>query len=73
MAEADSLDQLEGLHQDLVAVTESRLSALERVLTELEDRVKEFRALLDHPKKSDASRGKIQSGTVPASKSHSFD
>jgi len=53
MAEEDSLEGLQGLHRDLLALTESRLPTLERLWAELEARIDEFKTLLDRPRKND--------------------
>jgi nuclear pore complex protein Nup205 len=64
MAEAhkDSLEALQGLHQDLLALSESRLPVLERLRDQLEHTTQEFRSLLDKPEKSTASRNTLSSG-----------
>lgn len=58
----DSVEALQGLHRDLLILTESRLPSLQRLSEELDARLQEFRALLDKPAKKDASRKAIQSG-----------
>lgn len=58
----DSVEALQGLHRDLLILTESRLPSLQRLSEELDARLHEFRALLDKPPKKDASRKAIQSG-----------
>ena len=45
----DSLTRLQGLHQDLVAFTSSRLANIERLWQELEASIQEFRDFLDKP------------------------
>ena len=67
MADDDSLVDLRGLHQDLVALEASRLRNIDRLWADLEARVNEFRQLLDKPLKSDASRKALQSGNMPCS------
>jgi len=58
----DSLERLQGLHRDLVGFLESRLPNLERLWTELDARLEEFRNLLDKNSKSDKSRKALSSG-----------
>lgn len=58
----DSLDALKGLHQDLIAVTASRLPNIERLAAELESRVEELKKLLQKPTKNDKSRQTLSSG-----------
>ncbi|KAJ9665719.1 hypothetical protein H2201_004203 [Coniosporium apollinis] len=64
MAGTDSLEALQGLHQDLLAFTESRLPTIDRLSLELEARIEEFRKLLDKPRKDDNSRRTLASGTI---------
>ncbi|KZF26715.1 nuclear pore complex subunit Nup192 [Xylona heveae TC161] len=64
MADTGALVSLRGLHQDLVAVNESRLQNVERLWFELETRIEEFRKLLDKPPKNDSSRRAISAGTI---------
>lgn len=62
MADGGSLEGLQDLHQDLIALSESQLRNVERLWAELDARVDEFRKLLDKPQKNDASRRLLQSG-----------
>lgn len=62
MADTDSLEALQGLHRDLLALTNSRFSAVDRLWSELEGRVEEFRKLLEKPGKNDTSRQALNSG-----------
>jgi nuclear pore complex protein Nup205 len=64
MAEDEGLAALRGLHQDLLALEESRLRNIDRLWAELEARVDEFRQLLDKPGKNDGSRKTLQSGKI---------
>ena len=59
----DSLESLRGLHQDLIALSESRLPNVERLWADLEAHIEEFKKLLDKTTKSDASRSSVLSGT----------
>jgi nuclear pore complex protein Nup205 len=59
MAEADSLDALQGLHQDLLAFRDNRLHDIDRLVDELKSRIEEFRGLLDRKPKNNESRQKL--------------
>ena len=58
----DSLERLRGLHQDLIALGESRLRNIEKLWTDLEAHIDDFRKLLDKKGKDDKSRKALQSG-----------
>jgi nuclear pore complex protein Nup205 len=58
----NSLDSLQALHSDLLALSDSRLSNLDRLAAELEAHVEAFRSLLDHKPRNDQSRKSIQTG-----------
>lgn len=60
----DSLEALQGLHQDLLVLAERRLPVLERLAIELQDRLEDFRSLLQKSPKNDASRKAVQSGML---------
>jgi len=62
MTDSDSLEALQGLHRDLLALTESRLPIVDRLCAELEAQIEEFRNLLDKPGRSDKSRQTIAAG-----------
>jgi nuclear pore complex protein Nup205 len=64
MAEADSLDALQGLHQDLLAFRDNRLQDIDRLVDELKKRIEEFRGLLDRKPKSNESRQKLSQSTL---------
>ncbi|KAF2138835.1 uncharacterized protein K452DRAFT_320940 [Aplosporella prunicola CBS 121167] len=64
MADTDSLEALQGLHRDLLALSASRLVVLERLEAELEARIEEFKKLLDKPRKNDKSRDAIKAETL---------
>ena len=68
MAEIDSLEALQGLQRDLLALTASQLPTVERLWAELESQIDEFRKLLDKPRKNDASRRTLTSGSDPFSR-----
>lgn len=57
------LDGLRGLHQDLIALSQSQLQNVDRLWEKLDARVDEFKRLLDKPRKSEKSRGILLSGT----------
>lgn len=63
MEEDDTLTRLQGLQADLVAFSESRLANLERLWTELEGSIADFRKLLDKQQKNDKSRQALKAGT----------
>lgn len=64
MDQNDSLTRLQGLQADLVAFSESRLLNVDRLWTELEDSIADFRKLLDRQNKSDKSRQALKAGTL---------
>ena len=66
MGSHDSIESLRGLHQDLIAFSESHLRNVDRLWAELELRLDEFRKLLDQSSKSEASRKAVQSGELRA-------
>ena len=62
MTEQEAADGLRGLQQDLIALDESRLRNVQRLWSDLEAHIEEFRTLLDKPTKNESSRNKILSG-----------
>ncbi|KAL8942978.1 MAG: hypothetical protein Q9216_001334 [Gyalolechia sp. 2 TL-2023] len=58
------LDSLRTLHQDLIALGDGQLRNIDKLCDELRSHVEAFRKLLDKPPKSDASRTKLNSGTL---------
>ncbi|KAK8249215.1 nucleoporin Nup186/Nup192/Nup205 [Phyllosticta capitalensis] len=64
MADNDSFGILQGLHRDLVALSELRLGNIDRLWAELESRVDEFKRLLDKPRKNDRSREALKANTL---------
>lgn len=62
MADEDGLLGLRALHQDLLALAESRLCNIDRLWVELEARINEFTQLLDKPAKNDNNRKTLESG-----------
>ena len=59
----DSLERLQGLHRDLVSLTEDRLANVDRLLVELQSHVEDFRGLLEKKTKNDQSRQKLSSAS----------
>jgi nuclear pore complex protein Nup205 len=64
MDQDDSLTRLQGLQADLVAFSESRLLNVDRLWTELEDSIADFRKLLDRQNKNDRSRQALKAGML---------
>lgn len=62
MSDRNDVEGLRGLHQDLVALDESQLRNVDRLLTELEARVDDFKKLLDRSPKNEKSRNTLLSG-----------
>lgn len=60
--ESHCLESLQELHADLVALSESRLSNLDRLALQLEEHVHVFKALLDKKPRSEQSRKIVQPG-----------
>lgn len=62
MAEPTSLESIQALHADLLALSESRLLHIERLGNQLEAHIKDFRDLLDKKPRKDQSRQKLATG-----------
>lgn len=62
MSDRNDVEGLRGLHQDLVALDESQLRNVDRLLAELEARVGDFKKLLDKSPKNEKSRNTLLSG-----------
>lgn len=62
MSDRNDVEGLRGLHQDLVALDESQLRNVDRLLAELEARVDDFKKLLDKSPKNEKSRNTLLSG-----------
>lgn len=58
------LASMRALHQDLVALEDTQLRNIDKLLDEIRAHVQAFRKLLDRPPKSDTSRKQIKSGKV---------
>jgi len=63
MSELHSLESLEALHADLLALSESRLLNVERLGIQLEIHIQDFRALLDKKARNEQSRKSLETGT----------
>ena len=61
MTDSDGPEGLEGLHRDLLSFSESQISNVERLESELQRRIGDFRKLLDKPQKSEKSRQELKS------------
>ncbi|KAJ8069121.1 hypothetical protein OCU04_002795 [Sclerotinia nivalis] len=65
MAEqSSSLNEIQALHSDLLALSNSRLSNLERLAIELNAHIAAFRNLLNHKSRNEQSRKSIEEGKV---------
>lgn len=62
MSTLQSLESLQELYADLLALSESRISNIERLGTQLAANVQDFRALLDKTTRSDQSRNSLSTG-----------
>ena len=62
MTDFDSLESLQGLHQDLIALDQVRLRNIDKLWADLDARVVEFRKLLDKSPKNEKSRRTLQTG-----------
>ena len=59
------LERLRSLQRDLLDFSESRLTNIDRLLSDLDAHIQAFRDLLDKPAKSDASRKTLNAGAIP--------
>ncbi len=62
MTESTSLESLQALHADLLALSESRLLHIERLGLQLEVHIRDFRGLLDQKSRNEQSRQKLTTG-----------
>ena len=60
--ESHGFESLQELHADLVALSESRLSNVDRLAMQLEEHLHVFRALLDKKPRNEQSRKVVQPG-----------
>lgn len=58
----ESLERLQGLYEDLVVFSETRLANVERLWLELEASIEDFRKLFDKPPKTNSSRESLATG-----------
>lgn len=58
----ESMDGINNLHRDLLALSEARLANVDRLWSELEARIAEFKNFLDKPKRNEKSRQALLSG-----------
>lgn len=63
MAELGSLESLQALYADLVALSETRLSSIERLAAELDAHRRDFKNLLDKKSRNEQSRRSLGTGT----------
>ena len=62
MMEPTSLESLQALHADLLALSESRLEHIERLELQLAAHMQEFRGLLDKKPRNEKSRQILATG-----------
>jgi nuclear pore complex protein Nup205 len=62
MAEPNSLESLEALYSDLLALSEKRLSSIERLAAELDAHRRDFKNLLDKKPRNEQSRKSLGTG-----------
>ncbi|KAI9649425.1 hypothetical protein NHQ30_002001 [Ciborinia camelliae] len=60
-----SLNEIQALHSDLLALSNSRLSNLDRLAIELEAHIAAFRNLLNQKNRNEQSRKSIETGVLP--------
>jgi hypothetical protein len=64
MSELGGLERLESLHRDILALSQYRLSNVERLWVQLEAHIGEFRHLLEKKTRSEQSRKSLATGTA---------
>ncbi len=62
MSELGSLESLQALYTDLLALSEDRLSNLDRLGSELDAHIQDFKNLLDKKARNDESRKILATG-----------
>jgi nuclear pore complex protein Nup205 len=62
MSELCSLESLQSLHRDLLALSELRLDNVDRLWTQLESRIDDFRRLLEKTPRNEQSRKALATG-----------
>jgi hypothetical protein len=60
----DRLEMLQGLHEDLLAVGQTRFANIERLCSELEQHLEDFKRLLEKKPRNDGSRQTLGSGAL---------
>jgi Nuclear pore complex scaffold, nucleoporins 186/192/205 len=60
----ESLERLQGLYQDLIAFSNTKLANIERLWLELDASIEDFRKLLDKRPKSNTSRESLAKGRL---------
>ncbi|KAK0123636.1 hypothetical protein ONS95_008651 [Cadophora gregata] len=64
MADSNSLESLQALYADLLALSQSRLSSIERLGAQLDAHIRDFKNLLDKKPRSDQSRQSLATGKL---------
>lgn len=62
MADLNSSESLQALYADLVALSEERLSSLDRLYAQIDAHVEAFKALLDKNARNEQSRKSLATG-----------
>lgn len=62
MTDQNSLESLQALYADLLALSEARLTSLERLGNQLDAHVKDFQTLLDKNVRNEQSRQSLATG-----------
>ena len=60
----DRLEMLQGLHEDLIAVGQSRFANIERLCSELEQHLEDFQRPLEKKPRNSSSRQTLESGKL---------
>lgn len=64
MSEPGSLEALNLLQSDLLALSQSRLQSIDNIRIQLEHHIQEFSKLLDKPPRRNESRQKLSTGEI---------
>jgi nuclear pore complex protein Nup205 len=70
MAELNSLESLESLYLDLHALSESRLSNVDRLEAQLNAHIEDFKKLLDKKPRNEESRKSLATGEMNYQTTH---
>ena len=65
MTEEEQSQDFQGIHQDLIAISKAQLRNVDRLWSELDAHVDEFKLLLDKPAKNESSRKTLLTGMSP--------